>query len=180
MNHSFAVVFVVITTMAAAGVWAVVRWLSDIFSVPHSSSIRRCRTRHRGSIMWDFVAATIAGMVPGWCSRTTSAGRLESHLCPRGGRGAMRSETSSALSNRDIVQRVCEGLRGSHRPIRSRYRGQLGSSSFGVRRHPRTGGTRPGRNDAVPSEPLGRIPCRHSRVGAVGLPGSEGFLRGLW
>ncbi len=30
MNHRFAVVFVVVTTMAASGIWAVVRWLSDV------------------------------------------------------------------------------------------------------------------------------------------------------
>jgi len=30
MNHAFAVAFVVVATLAAAGVWAVVQWLSDL------------------------------------------------------------------------------------------------------------------------------------------------------
>lgn len=58
MNDQFAVVFVVITTMAAAGIWAVAQWLSDIYlgtgflDRPHAEE----------ALMWDFTAATIAGL----------------------------------------------------------------------------------------------------------------------
>lgn len=63
MNYSFAVLFVVITTMAAAGVWAVAQWLSDIylgtgfFDGPEKAV--------ETALMWDFVAATVAGLAAG-------------------------------------------------------------------------------------------------------------------
>ncbi|GAB7094820.1 hypothetical protein JCM30237_19730 [Halolamina litorea] len=59
MNDAFAVVFVVITTTAAAGIWAVAQWLSDIYlgtgflDRPHAEE----------ALMWDFVAATLAGVL---------------------------------------------------------------------------------------------------------------------
>ncbi|NHX36836.1 MULTISPECIES: hypothetical protein [Halolamina] len=59
MNDAFAVVFVVITTMAAAGIWAVAQWLSDIYlgtgflNRPHAEE----------ALMWDFTAATMAGVL---------------------------------------------------------------------------------------------------------------------
>ncbi|WP_049979596.1 hypothetical protein [Halolamina rubra] len=59
MNDAFAVVFVVVTTMAAAGIWAVAQWLSDIYlgtgflDRPHAEE----------ALMWDFVAATMAGVI---------------------------------------------------------------------------------------------------------------------
>ena len=61
MNDQFAVVFVVVTTTAAAGIWAVAQWLSDIYlgsgflDRPHAEE----------ALMWDFVAATLAGMLSG-------------------------------------------------------------------------------------------------------------------
>jgi hypothetical protein len=61
MNDTFAVVFVVVTTTAAAGIWAVVQWLSDIYlrtgflDRPHAEE----------ALMWDFTAATMAGVLSG-------------------------------------------------------------------------------------------------------------------
>jgi hypothetical protein len=58
MTYWFAVLFVVVATIATAGVWAVVQWLSDAFlgtSLVHSE--------HR--LMWDFVAATLVGGMAG-------------------------------------------------------------------------------------------------------------------
>ncbi|SDM43574.1 hypothetical protein SAMN04487949_1650 [Halogranum gelatinilyticum] len=66
MNYSFAVLFVVIATMAAAGVWAVAQWLSDIylgtaFFAERVGETTTAETR----LMWDFVAATAAGLGAG-------------------------------------------------------------------------------------------------------------------
>jgi hypothetical protein len=61
MNDTFAVAFVVVTTTAAAGIWAVVQWLSDIYlrtgflDRPHAEE----------ALMWDFTAATMAGVLSG-------------------------------------------------------------------------------------------------------------------
>lgn len=58
MTHWFAILFVVVTTTATAGVWAVVQWLADGFlgtQFIHSEN----------RLMWDFVYATIAGLVAG-------------------------------------------------------------------------------------------------------------------
>ncbi len=65
MNYTFAILFVVITTMAAAGVWAIVKWVSDLYlgtsflltGEPESVVERR--------LMWDFVAAMVAGVLAG-------------------------------------------------------------------------------------------------------------------
>lgn len=58
MNYSFAVFFVVVTTMACAGVWAVVRW-----SAASSLGIGFGLSHHR--LMLEFVASTIAGVFAG-------------------------------------------------------------------------------------------------------------------
>jgi hypothetical protein len=65
MNYSFAVFFVVVTTMAAAGVWALVQWLSDVFL--GTSLLLDGRPEHvvETALMWDFVAATVAGLLAG-------------------------------------------------------------------------------------------------------------------
>jgi hypothetical protein len=65
MNHSFAVFFVVITTMAAAGVWAVVQWLSDIYLGTRLLLNGRPESVVETALMWDFVAATVAGLAAG-------------------------------------------------------------------------------------------------------------------
>jgi len=65
MTHSFAVFFVTIATMAAAGVWAVVRYFSD--SLLGTRHMLDGRPEHaiETALMWDFVAATVAGILAG-------------------------------------------------------------------------------------------------------------------
>jgi hypothetical protein len=58
MNDTFGVLFVVITTMAAAGVWAVVRWSADLFL-----GTGFIESEH--ALMLEFVASTVAGVVAG-------------------------------------------------------------------------------------------------------------------
>jgi len=58
MTYWFAVLFVVLGTMATAGVWAVVQWLSDTYL-----GTTFLTTDYR--LMWDLVAATVAGLVAG-------------------------------------------------------------------------------------------------------------------
>lgn len=58
MNYSFAIFFVVVTTMACAGVWAVVRWsAANSLGIGFELSHRR--------LMLEFVASTIAGVFAG-------------------------------------------------------------------------------------------------------------------
>ncbi|USZ68061.1 hypothetical protein NGM10_15170 [Halorussus salilacus] len=75
MTHWFAVLFVVIATIAAAGVWAVVQWLSDVYL-----GTAFIENEHR--LMWDFVAATavggLAGVIFEWYFRRFA--RLDSRL----------------------------------------------------------------------------------------------------
>jgi hypothetical protein len=58
MNYSFAILFVIVTTMATAGVWAVVRWGAEIYlGVPFGLSER--------DLMFEFVASTVSGVFAG-------------------------------------------------------------------------------------------------------------------
>ena len=71
MTNWFAVLFVVVATMAAAGVWAVVQWASDIFlgttlvlpAQPPLTDLQEAVALNE--LMWDFVAATVAGLLAG-------------------------------------------------------------------------------------------------------------------
>jgi len=65
MSDSFAVLFVAITTVATAGLWAEARWLADILF--GTSFLLDGRPEHviETALMWDFVAATIAGVLAG-------------------------------------------------------------------------------------------------------------------
>ncbi|WP_248896861.1 hypothetical protein [Haloplanus halobius] len=65
MNRAFAVLFVVIATVATAGVWAEARWLSDIFLGTQLLLDGRPEHAVEEALMWDFVAATIAGVIAG-------------------------------------------------------------------------------------------------------------------
>ncbi|MFC4551231.1 MULTISPECIES: hypothetical protein [Halorussus] len=58
MTHWFAVLFVVVATIATAGVWAVFQWLSDIY-------LGTAFIRSEQRLMWDFVAATAVGVLAG-------------------------------------------------------------------------------------------------------------------
>ena len=66
MNYSFAVLFVVVTTMAAAGVWAVAQWLSDVYLGTQFLLDGRPEDVIETALMWDFVAATLAGAGAGF------------------------------------------------------------------------------------------------------------------
>ena len=65
MNHTFAILFVVIATMAAAGVWALVQWLTDVFLGTTFLLDGRPEGVIETALMWDFVAATAAGVGAG-------------------------------------------------------------------------------------------------------------------
>lgn len=65
MNHTFAVLFVVVTTMAAAGLWAIVQWLADVYLGTEFLLDGRPEEVVETALMWDFVAATIAGIFAG-------------------------------------------------------------------------------------------------------------------
>ncbi|MFB6084931.1 MAG: hypothetical protein ABEJ94_11880 [Halorientalis sp.] len=66
MTPTFAVLFVVATTMAVAGIWAVGRWLVDLALGTHllldpSLTGDEIETR----LMWEFVYAAVAGLFAG-------------------------------------------------------------------------------------------------------------------
>jgi hypothetical protein len=66
MNYSFAVLFVVVTTTAAAGVWAVAQWFSDLYlGTAFLLNTGRPEAAVEEALMWDFVAATAAGVGAG-------------------------------------------------------------------------------------------------------------------
>lgn len=58
LSPAFAVIFVVVTTMAIAGVWAVVQWIAD-----RSMGMQYLQGLH--SVMWSLFAATGAGVGAG-------------------------------------------------------------------------------------------------------------------
>ena len=58
MTASFAVAFVVVVTMAAAGTWAVVQWYSDQWLGTHFLTTP-------DALMWDLVGASLTGVVAG-------------------------------------------------------------------------------------------------------------------
>lgn len=66
MTPRFAIVFVAIATMAAAGVWAVVRWVAD--QLLGTTFLRNpVVSEHviEEALMWEFVASTIVGIGAG-------------------------------------------------------------------------------------------------------------------
>jgi hypothetical protein len=66
MTPRFAVLFVGVTTMATAGVWAVVRWASDLlFGTTFILLPTLSEHAIEEALMWEFVASTIAGIGAG-------------------------------------------------------------------------------------------------------------------
>lgn len=64
MNDSFAVLFVVVATLATAGLWAVVRWSYDVLVTPTFLLVGpEDVVEHQ--LMLEFVASTAAGLVAG-------------------------------------------------------------------------------------------------------------------
>jgi hypothetical protein len=104
MSHRFAIVFVVVTTMAAAGIWAVVRWLSDVLVGTRFLYDGRPEAVIEEALMWDFVAATAAGVFAGilfeyyFRRRARLARRI-----PEGDPGVRPNETESA--DREVTGR---------------------------------------------------------------------------
>lgn len=66
MTPTFAVLFVVVGTMATAGVWAVVRWSVDL-ALGTSFLLDPALTDHEieTALMWEFVYSAAAGFVAG-------------------------------------------------------------------------------------------------------------------
>ena len=66
MTPRFAVVFVSVTTLATAGVWAVVRWVSDLL-LGTAFLLDPALSKHaiEEALMWEFVASAIAGVGAG-------------------------------------------------------------------------------------------------------------------
>ncbi|WP_336359695.1 hypothetical protein [Haladaptatus sp. ZSTT2] len=58
MTHGFAVLFVIIATMATAGVWAVTRWVADLY-------LNTGFLVSEEALMWEFVWSTAAGVLAG-------------------------------------------------------------------------------------------------------------------
>jgi hypothetical protein len=73
MSVGFAVLFVVVTTLAAAGLWALVRWGSDLYLgtelllVPGPDGVltEADEAAIEEALMWEFVASGVAGLVAG-------------------------------------------------------------------------------------------------------------------
>jgi hypothetical protein len=65
MNRAFALLFVVVATAAAAGVWAVVQWVSDLYLGTSLLLDGRPEEVVETELMWDFVAATATGVLAG-------------------------------------------------------------------------------------------------------------------
>lgn len=86
MTTTFAVVFVVIATMATAGAWAIVQWLSDVYlgttfiypTPPPVSDVVDAAALE--SLMWDFVAATAAGLIAGVIFALYFRGRADTRM----------------------------------------------------------------------------------------------------
>jgi len=83
MTESFAVAFVVIATVAASGIWAVAQWLSDLYvGTTYILDPTLDTEAVHNALMWDFVAATVAGLLAGlifsWYFRRLA--RLEDRL----------------------------------------------------------------------------------------------------
>ena len=103
MNFTFAVFFVVIATMAAAGVWAVVKWLADLYL--GTSLLLTGAPEHEieTALMWDFVAATVAGVFAGvvfefYFRRHADVPRRVAEPAARGRAGDVETETDTEAS----------------------------------------------------------------------------------
>jgi hypothetical protein len=89
MSHGFAALFVVVTTLAAAGVWALVRWLGGIYlGTPPLTD--------ETALMWEFVGSTVAGGVAGLAMRPYLGRRAYTGRLPQTvGRAAERPPTAT-------------------------------------------------------------------------------------
>jgi hypothetical protein len=65
MNEAVAMLFVVVATTAAAGIWAVGQWIADLYLGTSLLLDGRPEDVIETELMWDFVAATVAGVLAG-------------------------------------------------------------------------------------------------------------------
>jgi hypothetical protein len=77
MSYRFAVAFVVVTTIAAAGIWAVGRWLADLY-------LGTGFLVSEDALMWEFVASTVAGIGAGIVFEWSVRRRLDATRFPGG------------------------------------------------------------------------------------------------
>jgi len=66
MNYQFALLFVVVSTLAFAGLWAVSRWLSDLYlgtTLLLDPALSDDAIEEQ--LMWEFVASAVAGLLAG-------------------------------------------------------------------------------------------------------------------
>jgi hypothetical protein len=66
MNYQFALLFVVVSTLAFAGLWAVSRWLSDLYlgtELLLDPALSEDAVEEH--LMWEFVASAVAGLLSG-------------------------------------------------------------------------------------------------------------------
>ncbi|WP_181686237.1 hypothetical protein [Halorhabdus salina] len=66
MNYQFALLFIVVSTLAFAGLWAVSRWVSDIYL---GTTLLLDPTLSEDVVeehlMWEFIASAVAGLLAG-------------------------------------------------------------------------------------------------------------------
>jgi hypothetical protein len=77
MSYRFAIAFVVIATLATAGIWAVVRWVADLY-------LGTGFLTTGNALMWEFVASTIAGLGAGLFFEGYVRRRLRTERLPEG------------------------------------------------------------------------------------------------
>lgn len=77
MSYRFAVAFVVVTTLATAGVWAVTRWVADLY-------LGTGFLASEDELMWEFVASTVAGVGAGLFFEGYVRRRLRPERLPEG------------------------------------------------------------------------------------------------
>lgn len=66
MNDSFAVLFVVVTTLATAGIWALLRWVSDeLRGTAYLDALGATEHAIERALMIEFVASAGAGITAG-------------------------------------------------------------------------------------------------------------------
>lgn len=65
MNHAFAVVLVVLTTLAVAGVWNVAQWVADVTVGTDYVLDGRSQDAANHALMIDFAYAAVAGLLAG-------------------------------------------------------------------------------------------------------------------
>jgi len=98
MTYGFAVLFVVVVTLAAAGLWALARWLSGIYLGTTPLTDER-------AVMWEWVGSSVAGLVAGlalrpYFDRRVYTGRLPDSVAEYATR---RPDETPAATSGDVA-----------------------------------------------------------------------------